>query len=60
MRAPTLLPQPQLAGPARRPPARGPAGRPRAPRCVTTAKVRKVNTYDDSWKKARQWDRPYT
>ncbi len=54
MRAPTLLPQPQLAGTALRLPARGPAGRPRAPRCVTTAKVRKVNTYDDSWKKARQ------
>lgn len=49
MAGPTALQQPKLAGALlRQAPAR-PRTAPR--RCVTTAGVRKVNTYDESWKK---------
>ena len=48
---PTALQQPQLASALLR---QAPARARTAPRrCVTTAGVRKVNTYDESWKKVR-------
>ena len=52
MTSPSMaLQQPQLAGaPLRQATARA---RTAPRRCVTTAGVRKVNTYDESWKKVR-------
>ncbi|KAK9837478.1 hypothetical protein WJX81_005228 [Elliptochloris bilobata] len=49
MLGPTALQQPQLAGTALRHATSRSRAAPR--RCVTTAGVRKVNTYDESWKK---------